>query len=245
MDEREPPYVSLVIPAYNEEGRLPRTLAEIQKYLAGSGMTFEILVVDDGSADATRDVVAKAGMNGAALRLIANETNRGKGFSVRRGMLEAGGRYVFYADADLSTPIEELKPLLEKLESGYDVVIGSRGMASSRLEIRQPRHRETMGRLFNLAVRTLVLPGLHDTQCGFKGFRREATGDIFRRQRLDRFAFDVEVLHIARRRGYRILEVPIRWMDSPRSKVHVLKDSGRMLLDLFRIRINDMAGRYN
>ena len=245
MDKRDAPYVSLVIPAYNEEARLPETLARMQAFLASSGMSFEILVVDDGSVDGTAAVAEKAGVNGTPLRLLANEVNRGKGASVRRGMLEARGHYVFYADADLSTPIEEIRPLLAELEGGCDVVIGSRGLRDSRLEVRQPWHRETMGRLFNLAVRVLVLPGLHDTQCGFKGFRREVSGDIFRRQRLERFAFDVEVLHIARRRGYRILEVPIRWRDSPRSKVHVLKDSSRMLLDLFRIRLNGLIGRYN
>lgn len=237
-------YLSIVIPAHNEENRLPATLLRIKEYLGRADMAYEIILVDDGSRDRTV-AVARESASGGGLRVLANGRNRGKGYSVRRGMLAAAGRFVFYSDADLSTPIEELDRLLPELENGADVVVGSRGLAESHLELRQPRHRESLGRLYNLLVRVLVVRGFQDTQCGFKGFRQECVREIFSRQRLDRFAFDVEILHIAGRLGYRAVEVPIRWLNSPESKVRIVGDASRMLLDLFRIRLYALLGHYN
>jgi dolichyl-phosphate beta-glucosyltransferase len=237
--------LSVVVPAYNEEKRLPRTLERMRGFLDEAGLDYEIIVVDDGSDDDTLEIARHEGTRGGAVRVLANGRNRGKGYSVRRGMLAANGRLVFYSDADLSTPIEEILRLLEFLEDGADIVIGSRGMAQSELEVRQPWYRETMGRIFNWLVRTLVVPGFQDTQCGFKGFRRDCLPEIFRRQRIEKFAFDVEILHIARRLGYRVREIPIRWLDSPQSRVHVMGDSSQMFVDLLRIRWNAWLGTYD
>lgn len=245
MNGHAAPYLSIIIPAHNEESRLPGTLVRIKEYLAGADMPYEVILVDDGSRDRTIEVARGSGMDNGGLRVLTNGANRGKGYSVRRGMLAAEGRFVFYSDADLSTPIEELARLLPELEGGADVVVGSRGLAESQLELRQPRHRESLGRLYNLLVKVLVVRGFQDTQCGFKGFRHECVREIFGRQRLDRFAFDVEILHIARRLGYRSVEVPIRWINSPESKVRIMGDASRMLLDLFRIRLYALLGHYN
>lgn len=235
------PDLSVVIPAYNEATRLPRTLGRLAEYLASWGHPYEILVVDDGSGDATEARAREAG--GPLVRVLRNEANRGKGYSVRRGILEACGQRILMTDADLSTPIEELPRLLAEMEGGYDIVIASRALPGANVEIRQPWYRENVGRLFNLAVRLLVVPGLHDTQCGFKLFRVEAARAIFSAGRLDGFSFDVEALFIARRRGYRVAEIPVTWRNDAATRVG-LGAGFRAFLDLARIRWNAWQGLY-
>jgi dolichyl-phosphate beta-glucosyltransferase len=227
----------VVIPAYNEGKRLPPTLEKIQRHL--KGQPHEIVVVDDGSGD---DTAARA--EAAGVIVLRNEGNRGKGYSVRRGMLHARGDRRLMTDADLSTPIEEVDRLLSLIDEGYDVVIGSRALPGSNIEVRQPWYRENMGRLFNLCVRVLAVPGLQDTQCGFKLFTAEAAETAFRAARLDGFSFDVEALFVARRRGCRIAEVPVTWRNDEASRVDTFRGAVAFL-DLARIRLNQWRGAYD
>jgi dolichyl-phosphate beta-glucosyltransferase len=233
------PFLSVVIPAFNEAVRLPRTLDRVGEFLRAAGHGHEILVVDDGSRDGTADKARAAGAT-----VLRNDRNRGKGHAVRRGMLEARGQRRLMTDADLSTPIEELPRLLEKLAEGYDVAIGSRAVAGARIEIHQPWFRENMGRLYNLFVRALALPGLRDTQCGFKLWTAEATRAAFADARLDGFSFDVEALYLARKRGYRIAEVPVTWRNDAATRVS-LGGGSAAFPDLLRIRLNEWMGRYD
>ncbi|MBI3079477.1 MAG: glycosyltransferase family 2 protein [Deltaproteobacteria bacterium] len=236
--------LSVVIPAYNEETRLPATLTRIAAHLKTLEVEAEIVVVDDGSTDRTAAVVQ--GLAGAipGLRLDRHPENRGKGAAVRSGVLQAAGGYILISDADLSTPIEELDRFLPLLQAGADLVIGSRAHPASRILLHQPWHREMMGKLFNLFVRVLVLRGLKDTQCGFKALRAPTVRPLFARQRITGFGFDVEILYLARKAGLAIQEVPVTWINSPSSRVHLLKHPLGMLLDLFRIRLNDLRGCY-
>ncbi len=227
-----------MIPAYNEEGRLPPTLDRLRAYLGQGSLAYEIVVVDDGSADFTSEV---ARVHGATV--VRNDTNRGKGFAARRGMLLARGGRRLMTDADLSTPIEDLPRLMARLDEGYDIAIASRALPGSNIEVRQPAYREAMGRLFNVCVRVLAVPGLHDTQCGFKLFTAEAAEASFEPLRLDGFSFDVETLFIARRRGFRIAEVPVTWRNDEASRVGPM-NGFRAFLDLGRIRINGWRGLY-
>jgi dolichyl-phosphate beta-glucosyltransferase len=227
----------VVIPAYNEGRRLPPTLEKIQRYL--SGRPYEIVVVDDGSSDDTAARAVAAGVT-----VLSNAGNRGKGYSVRRGMLQARGDRRLMTDADLSTPIEELERLMKKMDEGYDVVIASRALPESNVEVRQPWYRENSGRLFNFCVRLVALPGLQDTQCGFKLFRAEAAEKAFAPSRLDGFSFDVEALFIARRRGFRIAEVPVTWRNDEATRVGTFKGAVAFA-DLARIRMNDWRGAYD
>ena len=236
------PLLSIVIPAFNEQARLPATLARIRQHLLDKGLSHEILVVDDGSSDATAACARDA--LGDSVRVLQNHRNRGKGFSVRRGMLEARGERLLMSDADLSTPIEELTPLMRKLDEGFDVVIASRALPGAQVLVRQPFFRESMGRLFNLLVRALVLPGLHDTQCGFKLFRAEPARQAFSRARFEGFSFDVEVLYIAKRRGHRIGEVPVTWRNDAATRVTLFGGSAAFL-DVVRIRWGGLLGRYD
>jgi dolichyl-phosphate beta-glucosyltransferase len=232
------PDLSIVIPAYNEERRLPPTLARVREYLGALPLAFEIVVVDDGSRDATSEVARAQGAT-----VVRNERNRGKGFAARRGMLLARGRRRLMTDADLSTPIEDLERLMARLDEGYDVAIASRALPGSNVEVRQSAYREAMGRLFNRCVRVLAVPGLHDTQCGFKLFSAAAAEGSFAPLRLDGFSFDVEALFVARRLGYRIAEVPVTWRNDEASRVGSLNGL-RAFLDLGRIRVNGWRGRY-
>jgi dolichyl-phosphate beta-glucosyltransferase len=222
--------LSVVIPAYNEETRLPRTLCAVQAWLAASGLSHEVIVADDGSTDATARVARDAGVT-----VLAGTQNRGKGHAVRRGMLAAIGARRLMTDADLSTPMEDLPRLMAALDAGYDVAIASRALAGSNVEVRQPWYRENMGRLFNLVVRTLLLPDLHDTQCGFKLFSAGATEAAFKDAHLDGFSFDVEALYLARRAGCRIAEVPVTWRNDEATRVRTLQGA-RAFLDVMRIR---------
>ena len=228
------PFLSVVIPAYNEETRLPATLQRVWDYLQSNACDSEIVVVDDGSTDGTREVVRAFG-EGKPVRLLT-PGHQGKGGAVRSGMLAAEGRYALMTDADLSTPMEDLAGLLAAAEEGYDVAIGSRALRDSVLEVRQPRYRELMGRTGNLLIQAFLLPGLHDTQCGFKLFRRDAAREVFSRSVMDGVSFDIEVLYLARRLGYRIKEVPVHWAHRSGSKVRLVRDYGATLLDLGRIR---------
>ncbi|MGQ9633456.1 MAG: dolichyl-phosphate beta-glucosyltransferase [Bryobacteraceae bacterium] len=238
--------ISIVIPAYNEEQRLGSTLDAILSFLnQRTTRSAEILVVDDGSRDGTARVVEQYSAVHPQIRLLRNPGNRGKGYSVRHGVLESRGEWILFTDADLSAPIEELDKLFDAVRRNQaDIAIGSRAVDRSLIQIHQSRFRETAGRIFNLFLRLLTgLPFL-DTQCGFKLYRRRAAQEIFRRQRLERFGFDAEVLYIARRLGFRCVEVPVRWSHSPGTKVRMLRDSLDMFLDLLRVRWNDLLGRY-
>jgi dolichyl-phosphate beta-glucosyltransferase len=232
------PALSVVIPAFNEAARLPATLARVRAYLAGRGTDFEIVVADDGSRDATAALAEAAGA-----RLVQSATNRGKGHAVRHGMLAARGARRLMTDADLSTPIEDLALLEQALAAGADVAVASRALAASRVEVHQPALRELSGRVFNLLVRALLLPGLADTQCGFKLFTAEAANEAFARCRIDGFSFDVEALYVARRLGRRVVEVPVTWRNDAATRV-TLARGVLAFADLLRIRANAVAGRY-
>lgn len=231
------PFLSIVIPAYNEELRLQSTIEAVEGWAAQQEFSWELVVVDDGSRDRTIEV-ARASFRRPESRVVSNPRNMGKGATIRNGMTNhARGQWRLFTDADNSTPIEEVGKLLERARSGnYSIAIGSRALADSRLEVRQPIYREMMGRVFNLFVRALVLPGIRDTQCGFKLFTAEAADYVFRHQQLDGFSFDVEILALAHARGFRITEVPVRWIDSPASRVSPIRDSIHMFMDLLRIR---------
>jgi dolichyl-phosphate beta-glucosyltransferase len=230
-------YLSVVIPAYNEELRIGRTLEKITVFLRKQPYASEIILSDDGCKDRTVDA-ASAGLIGfPSHQILRNARNRGKGAVVKDGMLAGKGKYLLFTDADLSTPIEEVTGFLKTLsQEGYDIVIGSRGLGQSRVEIRQNILRQSMGKIFNCMARLLSFRGIKDSQCGFKCFSREAAQNLFKRQKIQTFSFDVEIIYLAQRLGYRILEAPVIWRNSPNSRVHILRDSALMFLDLLRIR---------
>jgi glycosyltransferase involved in cell wall biosynthesis len=242
-----PPDLSIVIPAFNEEKRLGGTLTRIREYFdahpAGPG-GIEIIVVDDGSTDGTARLVEEWASHMPCLRLVSNSENRGKGYSVRHGMLEARGRVALFTDADLSSPIEESEKLLKAIRVGNDVAIGSRALNRSLIAVHQSRLREIAGIIFNGFVRLFTGLPFEDTQCGFKVFVRERSRMIFEQQRTERFGFDPEILFLAQRHGLRAAEVPVRWAHDPATKVHVVRDSILMFADLVYIRWNVLMGRY-
>jgi dolichyl-phosphate beta-glucosyltransferase len=236
MTGQRRPDVSIVIPAYNEERRIGRTLERICAFTPRTCTIREVLVVDDGSRDGTVALVERLAAAGfRSVRVLRNPANRGKGYAVRHGVLAAEGSAILFSDADLSTPVEELDQLVPALARA-DVVIGSRALPESVLEVHQPLYRELSGRTFNLLFQALVLPGVHDSQCGFKLFDRTAARDIFPRLTVDGFGFDIEILYVARRLRYRIEEVGVRWIDDPDTKVTLWKDAPRMFSDLLRVR---------
>jgi len=237
-------FLSVIIPAYNEEKRLLSTLSKICAYLSTKGFPYEIIVVDDGSTDNTLQIIKNFASSDKHIILLVNELNRGKGYSVRKGMLSARGEYVFFTDADLSTPIEEIEKCLPHLINGYDVVIGSRSMPGSDIIIHQPWYREKMGKIFNFMVNMVLLKGIIDTQCGFKGFKREVVKTVFSRCKIDGFSFDVEALYLSRKYNFKIKEIPIRWENSALSKVSPIKHSLQMFRDLIGIKIKDLKGDY-
>lgn len=237
-----PVALSVVIPAWNEERRLPATLARLLAFLRARGECFEVLVVDDGSADATAAVAGAT--SDPAVRVLSYRENKGKGHAVRTGMLAATGARRLLTDADLSTPIEDLRLLEEALDRGFDVAIGSRALQSSKVEIRQSALREGLGRLFNLAVRLLLLRDLKDTQCGFKLFTAEAARRVFAVTRLEGFSFDVEALVAARRLGYRIAEVGVTWRNDAATRVGLAR-GGRAFVDLLHIAWRAARGAYD
>ena len=229
------PEISIIIPAFNEASRLPATLDRVQRFLQGGGLNAEVIVVDDGSRDATAEVVRERAAAWPQLRLVAADHNAGKGAAVQLGMAQAQGRYRIFSDADLSVPIDDMEKLLRPLRAGAGVAIASRGLKDSQVERHQPWYRETMGKIFNRLVRVFVLGGVHDTQCGFKAFTAEVADRVFPALQTRGFGFDVEVLYRAQRAGYRIVEVPTRWINSPQSRVHPIRHSTLMFFELVAI----------
>ncbi len=241
------PELSIIIPAFNEEKRLGTTLGRIRDYFTARTPALaglEILVVDDGSTDATVRVAQDCARNIPCLRVLSGSGNRGKGYTVRRGMLEARGRIALFTDADLSSPIEECERLFAAISAGNDLAIGSRALDRSLISVHQSRFREVAGIIFNRCMRFITGLDIEDTQCGFKAFRLPECRVIFQRQRIEGFGFDPEILFLAKRHGLRIAEVPVRWGHDTATKVHVLRDSVLMLMDLLRVRFNCAAGRY-
>lgn len=236
--------VSVIIPAYNEEDRLPATLDSVYEYMEKNWSDFEIVVVDDGSEDSTTEVVEKYSLDHPKARVISYSNNRGKGHAVRVGMLEAIGDYRIYNDADGSSPIEEIDKLIQSMEAGSELAFGSRAKPDNSRVVDALAYRKYMGNTFNLIVQTLLLPGIHDTQCGFKMFSAKAAQDIFSVAQENGFAFDVEILYICRLRNYKMEEIPINWSNVDGSKVNVLIDSPKMFLQVLKIFFGARTGKY-
>jgi len=237
------PYLSIVIPAYNEALRVGKALDEVRNYVASKPFETEVVLVDDGSSDRTLELFQEFQSLRPGTRVLSNAVNRGKGFSVRRGVLEAHGEVILFTDADLSAPIEEADKLLASLDAeAADAAIGSRALDRTLIGVRQPWRRDYAGRFFNLLVRLFTGLKIHDTQCGLKLFRRDTTRRGFELQRVERFGFDPEVLFLIQYLGGKIVEVPVRWNDNPATKVHFLRDSARMFLDLIVLRWRSWTG---
>src|SRR5579859_376856 len=239
------PFLSIVIPAYNEAKRIGKTLELISYYLKIKQLSAEVIVVDDGSADHLDELLRLAGADFPPMKIIRNERNRGKGFSVRRGVLEARGQFVLFTDADLSAPIEEADKLLDEIErTQADAAVGSRALKKELIGIHQSRLRELGGRALNLLVRLSTGLKIRDTQCGLKLFRRASTRRAFELLRAERFSFDFEVLFLIERLGGKIVEVPVRWDHDPASKVHPFRDGIRLCVDLVALRWRAATGKY-
>lgn len=237
------PHLSIIIPAYNEEHRLPATLEKTRQFLEKQSYTAEVLVVVNGSQDRTFQIADEYARHHPQFRAIL-EGQRGKGLAVKRGMLEACGQFRFMCDADLSMPIEEINRFLPPSQPNFDVAIGSRE-APGAVRYNEPFYRHLGGRMINLIIRMLALPGLQDTQCGFKCFRSPVAEDLFRNLTLSGWSFDIELLYIARKRGYHIVEVPIPWYFSAESKVNLIQDTFQMVADILTVRRNNRRGRYD
>jgi glycosyltransferase involved in cell wall biosynthesis len=235
--------LSVIVPSFNEEARLPHSLDLIAAYLNSANRSTEVLVVDDGSNDRTAEVAASFTDRIANLRVLKNGENRGKGYSVRHGMQEARGEYVLFTDADLSAPIEEADKLLSALQQ-FDIAIGSRALNRDLIDVHESRFREFAGIIFNRIVRIVLWLPFVDTQCGFKAFRRERCRIIFEQQRIERFGFDPELLYLARHHGLKATEIPVRWSHSPATKINMMRDSIQMFVDVFTVRWNSLLGRY-
>jgi dolichyl-phosphate beta-glucosyltransferase len=238
------PQLSIVVPAYNEEHRLGLTVEEAVRYLRGRRTSFELIVVDDGSTDRTSALVDGLADRFAEVRLIRLAANGGKGLAVRTGVVNARGRTVLFMDADGATPIEELERLEAAVVAGADIAIGSRAVQTEDVRVKAKLYRHLIGRTFHWFVRTLAVRGIRDTQCGFKLFKAEAAQQIFSRMRMSGFSFDVEVLLMAQRRGFRIDEVPVNWTHRDGSKVNLMTDSLRMLRDVVVMRKHLASGAY-
>lgn len=234
--ERIDDFLSLVVPVYNEETRLLAPLPSVVGFLEDHFTQWEVIYSDDGSTDTTAAVVERLHLENPHIRVVTSSQNRGKGSAVRRGLAEAKGDLLLFSDADFSAPIEESLKLLSALKHGSDVAMGSRGLDQSLIEVRQPWFRETMGKTFNLVLRTLLPIPFYDTQCGFKLFRRKVIDALLPRLHVDGFAFDVEMLVVAQQHGFRLAEVPVVWRDVLESKVHPIRSSLQMLRDVFSIR---------
>lgn len=236
-------FLSIVIPAHNEEKRLPRTLEQVFAFLDQQDFSAEVVVVENGSSDRTLEIAQGFAARHPQLRVLQNE-ERGKGLAVRRGMLEARGQYRFICDADLSMPIQEIVKFIPPVLADFDIAIGSRE-AKGALRFNEPPYRHWGGRAINLAIRLLILPGLQDTQCGFKCFSAEASDKLFKLQTLPGWSFDIELLYLARRAKMRIREIPIHWYFDADSKVKAVRDALNMLKDVFRIHRNARRGQYD
>jgi dolichyl-phosphate beta-glucosyltransferase len=239
------PQYSIVIPAYNEAARITKALESVVGCVRQRGWDVEIVVVDDGSRDETADIVRNFAAKAPEVRLLQNPSNRGKGYSVRNGVLHSFGDIVMFTDADLSAPIEEADGLFAAIAKGADIAIGSRWLERTRQTIRQPLYRQFFGRCFNAVTRFVMALPYADTQCGFKAFTRSAAQTVFQLQTIERWGFDPEILFIAIKRGYRIVEVPVSWAHDERTRISYLKDGMRMLQDIAIVRWNALLGRYS
>jgi glycosyltransferase involved in cell wall biosynthesis len=239
------PKYSIVIPAYNESARIPATLESVVGCIRAHGWDAEVVVVNDGSADNTADVVREFARKAPEIRLLENPSNRGKGYTVRYGVLHALGDIVMFTDADLSSPMEEAEGLFAAIAQGADIAIGSRWLATSRQTHRQPLYRQFFGRCFNLLTRMVMNLPFADTQCGFKAFTRTAAQTVFQLQTIERWGFDPEILFISLKRGYQIKEVPVSWAHDARTRISYLRDGLQMLKELAIVRWNALLGRYS
>lgn len=235
---------SIIIPAYNEAQRIVPTLKRVIAYIADQNWNAEVIVVNDGSRDNTAEIVQDYAARHSLLRLLENPGNRGKGYSVRNGMLHASGDLLLFSDADLSSPIEESSKLFQAISEGADVVIGSRWLNAELQTERQPLHRQLFGRVFNVLLRLVLGLKFKDTQCGFKAFTREAAQIIFPLQKIERWGFDPEIIFLAQKKGLAIAEVPVRWAHEAGGSIHPLRDGLRMFADVLKIRWNFTAGQY-
>jgi dolichyl-phosphate beta-glucosyltransferase len=238
MSNAGAPTISLVIPAYNEAARLPQSLRKLTEFSQRFTVPVEVLVVIEKSTDGTVELAREAVAKQTNFRIISNDVQRGKGYAVRTGMLRAAGEFLFYMDADLSIPLDEVLFFMDYFTThpSVDIIIGNREHAQSRVLSQQSPLRQKMGRVFNNIIQSLALLEIHDTQCGFKAFRKKAAHELFSRQQLDGFAFDVELLLLAERLGFEIVDLPVRLTNSPGSKVHIIRDSLHMLSDVIRVR---------
>jgi len=238
------PFLSIIIPAYNEEVRLAKTLPVLKEFLERQEYSWEVVLVDDGSADRTSEVLQQF-FSPEEGRSFKHTPNRGKGYAIRRGVAEARGEILLFSDADFSTPIDEFPKLYQHIQNGFDIAIGSRSLPESNVEVHQAWVREGMGKIFNLLVRIILLRGFIDTQCGFKCVRRKAAAPIFSQLTIDGFGYDVEFLFLAQKNGLKIKETPVLWRNHPDSRVRILQDSFRMLTDLITVRFRDLFGQYD
>ena len=236
---------SIIIPAYNESQRLGASLDKLLAYIAQQHWTAEIIVVNDGSRDSTAEVVRSYSRSNPMVRLLENPGNKGKGYTVRNGMLHASGDVLLFTDADLSSPIEEAPKLFAAISNGADVAIGSRWLQAELQTERQPLYRQVFGRIFNLLLRIVLGLRYKDTQCGFKAFNRNAANAIFPRQRIERWGFDPEILFLAGKFDLKVVEVPVAWAHDDRSKINPVTDGVRMFLEMLRVRWNDVSGKYS
>jgi dolichyl-phosphate beta-glucosyltransferase len=241
----EHPKYSIVIPAYNESRRIPATLRAVLASIRANAWDAEVIVVNDGSTDSTAQLVREFAREAPEIRLLENPRNHGKGYSVRNGMLQARGEVVMFTDSDLSSPIEEAANLFSAIAAGADIAIGSRWLESSRQTQRQPLYRQFFGRCFNAVTRMVMRLPFADTQCGFKAFTRAAAQTVFQLQTIERWGFDPEILFIALKRGFRVVEVPVAWAHDERTRMSYLKDGMKMLEELAIVRWNALLGRYN
>jgi dolichyl-phosphate beta-glucosyltransferase len=236
--------ISIIIPAYNEEARLPLFLGSIAAYFEPQDISYEIIIVDDGSTDSTAGVVERLAADNPSIKLIRLAANRGKGCAVRTGMLQARGKLLLFTDADGATPIAEFQRLKDAVKKGADLAIASRALRDDSCVVVARLHRKVIGTVFNLIVSVVAIQGVKDTQCGFKLFTAESAASIFPLQRIDGFGFDVEILFISNKLGHRIVEVPVSWTDIKGSKVMLMRDSVKMFADIFRTRLNNLRGYY-
>ena len=237
-------YVSLIIPAFNEEARIGKSLDQILSFFRSQPYSFEVIIVDDGSKDGTKDLICGRYGDHDRVRIYQQSPNQGKGAAVKKGMLLGNGEYLFFSDADLSVPIETLSLFLPSLEKDFDVAIGTRQKSGAVIEIHQPFYREFLGGIFTRLSNWILDMRVSDFTCGLKGFRREAARELFSRQRLKNWSFDAEILYLAQRNGCQVLEIPVRWRNDDRTKVRLWRDIVSSFVGLIQIRLNDLMGRY-
>ena len=236
---------SVIIPAYNESRRIVTTLNQVLSFIASNGWDAELIIVNDGSRDDTPEIVQQYAQRNPMMRIIENPGNRGKGYSVRNGMLNARGKILLFSDADLSAPIEEATKLLDAIAEGADVAMGSRWLKPELQRQRQSLHRQFLGRVFNVLLRVVLGLNFADTQCGFKAFKRDAALAVFRLQRIERWGFDPEIIYLAQQRGFKVVEVPVQWSHDDKTTIHPLRDGLRMFFDVLKVRWNAVRGRYS